>query len=176
MHLFRQIALIAVVTVSLPVVAADKDLSPYGTAKVNMHTFKTINRVYDVNYTNPQDLNGLAGFITNVDKQVKGKTVVVLHGPEIRVFAKENYEKYQGLVDKMAGLAKGGVDFRMCNNAMHGAGFEAKDIVGFVTIVPAGFAELIDLQSKGYQPIIATVTAVKDSRYIDHPELKPEAK
>ena len=176
MQLFRHIALVALVILSVPVVAADKDLSPYGTAKVDMHTFKEINRVYDVNYTDPQNLNGLAGFITNVNKVVPGKTIVVLHGPEIRVFAKENYEKYQGLVDKMAGLAKSGVDFRMCNNAMHGAGFEAKDIVGFVTIVPAGFAELIDLQSKGYQPIIATVTAVKDSRYIDHPELKPAAK
>jgi len=176
MQLFRHIALVALVILSVPVVAADKDLSPYGIAKVDMHTFKEINRVYDVNYTDPQNLNGLAGFITNVNKVVPGKTVVVLHGPEIRVFAKENYEKYQGLVDKMAGLAKSGVDFRMCNNAMHGAGFEAKDIVGFVTIVPAGFAELIDLQSKGYQPIIATVTAVKDSRYIDHPELKPAAK
>jgi len=176
MNLFRHLALIAIVTLSLPVAAADKDLSPYGDAKVDMHAFKEINRVYDVNYTNPQDLNALANFITNVNKVVPGKTVVVLHGPEIRVFAKENYEKYQGLVDKMAGLAKSGVDFRVCNNAMHGAGFEAKDLIGIVTVVPAGFAELIDLQSKGYQPIIATVTAVKDSRYLDHPELKPAAK
>ena len=176
MKLFRCFVVTLAALCSAPLLAAGKDISPYGTAKVNMHAFNTINRVYDVNYTNPQDLNGLAGFITNVNKVVKGKSVVVLHGPEIRVFAKENYEKYQGLVDKMAALAKDGVDFRMCNNAMHGAGFQATDIVGFVTIVPAGFAELIDLQSKGYQPIIATVTAVKDSRYLDHPELKPAAK
>ncbi|MBI3354232.1 MAG: DsrE family protein [Nitrospirae bacterium] len=174
MCLFGCLALIAVVTLCAPAYAADQDLSPYGTAKVNLHKYnKKINRVYDVNYIDPQHLNVLANFITNVNKEVEGESVVVLHGPEIRVFAKENYEKYQGIVDKMAGLAKSGVDFRMCNNAMHAAGFEAKDIVGFVTIIPAGFAELIDLESKGYQPIIAIVTPVKDSRYLDHPELKP---
>jgi uncharacterized protein len=176
MKLLRCFTLALTVVCSAPLLAADKDISPYGTAKVDMHKYPTINRVYDVNYVDVQHLNGLAGFITNVNKVVPGKTVVVLHGPEIRVFAKENYEKYQGLVDKMAGLAKSGVDFRMCNNAMHGAGFEAKDIVGFVTIVPAGFAELIDLQSKGYQLIVAIVTPVKDSRYLDHPELKPASK
>ena len=176
MKLFRCFAIALAALCSAPLLAADKDLSPYGTAKVDMHTYPTINRVYDVNYVDVQNLNGLANFITNVNKDVPGKSVVVLHGPEVRVFAKENYEKYQGLVDKMAGLAKSGVDFRVCNNAMHGAGFEAKDLIGIVTVVPAGFAELIDLQSKGYQPIIATVTAVKDSRYLDHPELKPAVK
>ncbi len=177
MNLFCRLAIIiSAVVLSAPVIAAEEDFTPYGTAKVDMHKYKSINRVYDVNYTDPQHLNGLANFITNVDKVVPGKSVVVLHGPEIRVFAKENYEKYQPLVDKMAALAKSGVDFRMCNNAMHAAGFESKDIVGFVTIIPAGFAEIIDLESKGYQPIIATVSPVKDSRYLDHPELKPAEK
>ena len=176
MKLFRCFAVSFAILCSAPLLAADKDLSPYGTAKVDMHKYPTINRVYDVNYVDVQNLNGLANFITNVNKDVPGKSVVVLHGPEVRVFAKENYEKYQGLVDKMAGLAKSGVDFRMCNNAMHAAGFEATDMVGFVTVVPAGFAELIDLESKGYQPIVAIVTPVKGSRYLDHPELKPEAK
>lgn len=176
MTLMRCFVVVATFAFCTTVTAADKDFTPYGTAKVNMHAYKSINRVYDVNYTDPQQLNGLANFITNVNKVVPGKSVVVLHGPEIRVFAKENYEKYQGLVDKMAALSKGGVDFRMCNNAMHAAGFESNDIVGFVTIVPAGFAEIIDLESKGYQPIIALVTPVKDSRYLDHPELKPVGK
>jgi len=172
MNMIRGVALLGLVCVSTGVLAASTDMSPYGTAKVDMHPYGEVNRVYDVNYTNVNDLNALANFITNVNKVVKGKSVVVLHGPEIRVFAKENYEKYQPLVDKMAGLSKNGVDFRMCNNAMHGAGFESTDIVGFVTVVPAGFAELIDLQAKGYQPIVAIATPVKDSRYLDHPELK----
>ena len=152
--------------------ASGDDESPYGTAKVDMHHYKKINRVWDVNYDDPQKLNGLYNFITNVQKVVPGKNVVVLHGPEIRVFAKENYLKYQAIVDKMAELSKDGVQFRMCNNAMHAAGFEAKDIDGFVTVIPAGFAEIISLEAQGYQPINPVVTAVKDSRYLDHPELK----
>jgi intracellular sulfur oxidation DsrE/DsrF family protein len=176
MKQLRCLAVVLVAACSTPLFAADKDLSPYGTAKVDLHKYGTVNRVYDVNYPEVQHLNGLAGFINNVNKVLPGKTVVVLHGPEIRVFAKENYEKYQGIVDKMAGLSKEGVEFRMCNNAMHGAGFEAKDIVGFVTVIPAGFAEIADLQAKGYQLILPTVTAVKDARYIDQPGRKPAAK
>jgi uncharacterized protein len=158
----------------LPAVA-DDNMTPFGDAKVNMHKYPKINRVYDVNYDDPKKLNALVGFIKNVNKVVPGKAVVVIHGAEIRAFAKENYEKYQAVIDQLAELSKEGVDFRMCNNAMHGAGFEAKDIDGFVTIIPAGFAEVIYLQHKGYKVIDASVTPVKDSRYLDHPEMKPKS-
>lgn len=150
-------------------VAAD-DLDPYGTAKVDMHKYPKINRVYDVNYDDPKKLNALVSFIKNVNAVVPGKAVVVLHGTEIRAFAKENYEKYQAVIDNLAALTKEGVEFRMCNNAMHAAGFKAEDIYGFVTVIPAGFAEIIYLQQKGYKVIDATATPVKDSRYLDHPK------
>jgi uncharacterized protein len=150
-------------------VTAD-ELAPYGTAKSDMHKYPEINRVYDVNYDDPKWLNALVGFIKNVNNVVPGKAVVVLHGTEIRAFAKENYEKYQGVIDNLAALSKAGVEFRMCNNAMHAAGFNAEDMHGFVTIIPAGFAEVIDLQHKGYAVIDASATAVKDSRLIDHPK------
>ncbi|MGV8933067.1 MAG: DsrE family protein [Gallionellaceae bacterium] len=155
--------------ISVIVLAAD-NTDVMSTAKVNLHKYPKINRVYDVNYDDPKKLNALVGFIKNVDKVVPGKTVVVLHGAEIRAFAKENYEKYQAVIDELAELSKGGVEFRMCNNAMHGAGFEAKDIDGFITIIPAGYAEVIYLQNKGYKVIDASATPVKDSRYLDHPK------
>ena len=154
---------------ALTALAAD-DLAPYGTAKENMHKYPKINRVYDVNYDDPKSLNSLVGFIKNVNNVVPGKAVVVLHGTEIRAFAKENYEKYQAVIDKLADLSKEGVDFRMCNNAMHAVGYNAEDMHGFITVIPAGFAEVIDLQHKGYAVIDATATAVKDSRFIDHPK------
>lgn len=154
--------------------AVADDMEPYGTAKVDMHKYPKINRVYDVNYDDPKKLNALVSFIKNVDAVVHGKAVVVLHGAEIRAFAKENYLKYQAVIDQLADLSKQGVEFRMCNNAMHSAGFEATDIVGFITVIPAGFAELIYLQQKGYQVINASVTPVAGSRYLDHPkEAKP---
>lgn len=98
--------------------------------------------------------------------------MVVTHGPELRAFAKENYEKYQAVVDKMAELSKEGVEFKMCNNAMRAAGFEATDMHGFVTVVPAGFPELVYWQSKGYQYVNPLPLSVKDVRYVEHPELK----
>lgn len=146
------------------------ELDPYGTAKIDMHKYPEINRVYDVNYDDPKKLNALVNFIKNVNGMVPGKAVVVFHGTEIRALAKENYEKYQGVVDQLADLAKQGVDFRMCNNAIQAAGFQATDMHGFITVIPAGFAELIALQKDGYKVIDATTMPVKDSRYIDHPK------
>lgn len=166
--------ILATVFSTMQASAVAVDMTPYGDAKVDMHKYGKINRVYDVSYDDPRKLGALINFIKNVNKVVPGKAVVVLHGAEIRGFAKENYEKYQGVIDQLADLSKQGVEFRMCHNAMHSAGFEAKDIVGFVTVIPAGFAEIIDLQQKGYKVIDASATPVKDSRYIDHPELKPQ--
>jgi intracellular sulfur oxidation DsrE/DsrF family protein len=148
------------------------DFAPYGTAKVDMHSMPIVNTVFDVNYENPQQLNTLYNFVKNTKKETKGKVVVVTHGPELRAFAKENYEKYQGIVDKMAELAKEGVEFKMCNNAMKAAGFSAEDMHGFVTIVPAGFPELAYYMDKGYQYINPLPLPVKDVRYLDQPQLR----
>lgn len=157
--------------VASPVLGGDA-LAPYGSAKVDMHEYPTINAVFDVNYDDPQGLNMLYAFVKNTSKPLKGKMVVVTHGPELRVFAKENYEKYQGIVDKMAQLAEMGVDFRMCNNAMRAAGYQAEDIHGFVTVVPAGFPEIAYLQSHGYAYINPIPLSPKDVRYLERPELK----
>jgi hypothetical protein len=154
------------------VFAADEPFSPYGTAKEDMHGFTRINTVFDVNYTDPAQLNLLYNYIKNTAKNLNGKVVVVTHGPEVRVFAKENYMKYQGVVDKMAELSKDGVEFRMCNNAMHSAGFVTADMHGFVTVVPAGYPELAYLQEQGYRFINPLPLPTKDVRYLDHPELK----
>jgi intracellular sulfur oxidation DsrE/DsrF family protein len=148
------------------------ELTPYGTAKVDMHKMPVTNTVFDVNYDDPQKLNTLYNFIKNTKKVTQGKVVVVTHGPELRAFAKENYEKYQGIVDKMAELAKEGVEFKMCNNAMKAAGFSAEDMHGFITVVPAGFPEIAYWEGKGYKYINPLPLSVKDVRYIDQPQLK----
>ncbi|WP_137919013.1 DsrE family protein [Hydrogenophaga sp. 2FB] len=152
--------------------ACAQEFAPYGTAKVDMHEYPTINAVFDLNYASMADLNIFYNFVNNTRTPLKGKMVVVTHGPELRVFAKENYEKYQGIVDKMAELAKNGVEFRMCSNAMRAAGFQPNDMHGFITVVPAGFPEIALLQSQGYQYINPIPLAVKDVRYLDQPQLK----
>lgn len=147
-------------------------LAPYGTARVDMHKMPVINTVFDVNYEDPQKLNTLYNFVKNTKRETRGQVVVVTHGPELRAFAKENYEKYQGIVDKMAELAQDGVQFKMCNNAMKAAGFDAEDMHGFITVVPAGFPELAYWQNKNYRYINPLPLPVKDVRYLDQPQLK----
>lgn len=134
-----------------PVTAtASDEFTPYGTAKVDMHEHPEINQVFDVNYDDPKSLNALYSFVKNTRAVVPGKTVVVTHGPELRAFAKENYDTYYGVMDRMAELSDMGVEFRMCNNALRAAGYEPEDMHGFVTVIPAGFPEIVMLQHEGY--------------------------
>ncbi len=149
-----------------------EEFAPYGTAKVDMHEYPTINAVFDLNYEDPQKINILYSFVKNTAKPLKGKMVVVTHGPEIRLFAKENYEKYEGIVSRMAELAADGVEFRMCNNALRAAGYKPEDMHGFITVVPAGFPEIAYLQSQGYSYINPIPLSPKDVRYLDQPQLK----
>lgn len=165
------LASLACALVAAPAIAAEQ-FSPYGTAKVDLHAMPPTDVVFDVNYADPNQLNILYGFIKNTVRETKGKVVVVTHGPELRAFAKENYEKYQGAVDRMAELAKEGVEFKMCNNALRAAGFAPEDMHGIVTVVPAGFAELVYWQSRGYQYINPIPLNVRDVRYLDQPQLK----
>lgn len=169
---FKEIAIAAAIAMVPAHHALAAELAPYGTAKVDMHKMPVTNTVFDVNYMDPQQLNTLYNFIKNTKRETNGKVIVVTHGPELRAFAKENYEKYQGIVDKMAELANDGVEFKMCNNAMKAAGFQAEDMHGFITVVPAGFPELAYWQSKGYEYINPLPYPVKDVRYLDQPQLK----
>ena len=154
--------------------AGATEFAPYGTAKVDMHPMPVTHTVFDVNYEDPQKLDVLYSFIRNTRRETRGEVIVVTHGPELRAFAKENYEKYQAVVDKMAELAKEGVQFKMCNNALRAAGFAPTDMHGFITVVPAGFAELVYWQAKGYQYVNPIPLSVRNVRYLDQPQLKKD--
>lgn len=154
--------------------ALAEEIAPYGTAKTHLHEYPFIDAVFDVNYEDPKDLNILHAFVKNTAKPLKGHMVVVTHGPELRAFAKENYIKYQGIMDKLAALAEAGVDFRMCNNALTAAGYEPQDMHGFVTVVPAGFPEIAYLQSRGYTYINPIPLSPRNVRYLERPELKKD--
>jgi intracellular sulfur oxidation DsrE/DsrF family protein len=153
-----------------PALAAE--FAPYGTARVDLRETLASDVLFDVNYAEPQQLNGLYNYIRNMQQATRGKVVVLTRGPELRVFAKENYLQYQDIVDKMAALAKEGVEFRMCGNAMKAAGFQADDMHGFVTVAAAGgFPELVYWMSKGHmlinQSVNPTPLPVRDARYLD---------
>src|SRR5690606_38333249 len=167
------VVLAALLCFAAPAVQAE-EFAPYGTAKVDMHDMPVTDVVFDVNYEDPKSLGILYNFIRNPHRETKGKVVVVTHGPELRAFAKENYEKYQAIVDQMADLASAGVEFKMCNNALRAAGYKPEDMHGFITVVPAGFPELVYWQSKGYQYINPLPYPVGGVRYLDQPRLKKD--
>ncbi|OOG22687.1 hypothetical protein B1C78_14660 [Thioalkalivibrio denitrificans] len=158
--------------VSLTPVFASDDFSPYGTATVDMKEYPVTNAVFDANYQDPNDLNLLYAFVNNTRVPLKGHMIVVTHGPELRAFAKENYVKYQAIVDRMAELAEEGVEFRMCRNALLAAGYAPDDFHGFITVVPAGFPELAYLQAQGYKYINPLPYSPLDVRYLDQPHLR----
>ena len=145
-------------------VSAKDMVAPYGTATVQTRPTSVLNTVFDVSYDDPQKLDLLYDFVRNTRKVTRGKVAIVTHGPELRAFAKENYTKYQLIVDKMAALAKEGVTFYMCSNAMKMAGYKPEDMDGFITVVPSGFAEIAYLEYKGYQYINPTPLSTRDIR------------
>ncbi|WP_341644870.1 DsrE family protein [Thauera sp. SDU_THAU2] len=168
--------LAAIIAAAAPPVLAE-EFAPYGSAKVDLRETLATDVVFDVNYAEPQQLHGLYNYIKNMQQATKGKAVVLTRGPELRVFAKENYMEYQDIVDRMAGLAKEGVEFRMCGNAMKAAGFQAEDMHGFITVAAAGgFPELVYWMGQGYKVINQAVNPaplpVRDARYLDQPELR----
>lgn len=148
------------VTCSVPAQAAD---APYGTAKFAPHSdidsLKELKVVWDFNFTDPKalgialgNLNSLLRTTTEIGPRGSGaiKIVVVSHGPEIVVFDKQNYGKYQDLVDRAASLANQGVRFEICRSAARAIGLTPEDFHGFVTVVPNGPYALAYWQSKGY--------------------------
>lgn len=144
---------------------ADEAFSPYGSAKEVMREYPEINQVFDVNYDDPSSLNALYSFVKSTRKFVPGKTIIVTHGPELRAFAKENFEKYYAVMDQMAELSEDGAEFRMCGQALRAAGFEPEDMHGFVTVIPSGFAEIVMLQADGYRyvnPTPLSVVGIRD--------------
>lgn len=50
----------------------------------------------------------------------------------------------------MKNLSDKGVVFAACRNAMKGNGMAEADLLGFVTVVPAGVVELAAKQAEGY--------------------------
>lgn len=69
--------------------------------------------------------------------------VVVLHGPEIEIFTRQNYRQYRDIVDLAAKLtALDVVDVRICETRMGLEGIEKADLMPFVGTVPFGPDEI----------------------------------
>ena len=73
----------------------------------------------------------------------------VLHGPEVKIFFKDNYEQYRSIVDLAAKLtAFNVVNVKVCRTRMRGMGERESTLVPFVGTVPYGPAEIKRLVDK----------------------------
>lgn len=154
---------ILLVVISVPSFAADKNQAPYGTATFSgyddVDSLKQLKAVWDWSFEDPQQvaisMNFLAALLRATQefgpKDVDPiKVVVVSHGPEVVIWAKQNYDKYKEIVDRAASFADQGVRFEVCRNDAAALGFKPEDLHGFVHVIPAGPYALTYWQNKGY--------------------------
>jgi len=152
--MLKRILIIAALVISQPLWAGSN--APWGGAKVLDIQYSKQKVVYDTAVSSVAALTSVldrASYLSVINgaDPFDNKIVIVLHGNEINFFATKNYAKYKDLMTRAQSLTVGGIiEFRMCQIAARGHGFEPKDIHGFVSMVPMGDAEIVRLQQEGY--------------------------
>ena len=133
-------ALLALVGVSLAVVASGERSSPAAGKKV-------LQAVVHVNFPDAaRQGHGLKN-IENILKAVKDARVqVVCHGMGISLLVKSKTKH----AAKVESLMKHGVRFVACENTMRQKGLTPADLLAGVTTVPSGAVEVIRKQQEGY--------------------------
>jgi len=133
-------------------VSAENSL--WGGAVAQDIEYKPQKVVYDVNVKTLGAMNGVldrASYLSKITgaDPFDSSIVLVLHGPEIEFFARENYQKYKELIHRAQSLVEGEtLKIRMCKLAAEGHGYKPNHIHGFIKVVPMGDAEIIRLQNE----------------------------
>jgi len=161
----------------MPPAAAAEEFSPYGTAKAGTRNYSPMKYVLESSTFEPAAVGDVFRIATQAlsNSPAGSQVTVVIIGPGIRIFAKENYEKYQAIVERAAELVRDkGVKIIYCGESMKGAGYAASDMHGLGEVVPGGYVEIADLVGKGYVNIRPSemLLRTKAVRYLEHPELK----
>ena len=76
---------------------------------------------------------------------------MVIHGPDIDLFKKDNYENNQQLIDLAARLdAYDVIDMKVCQRTMEMRGVEREEIPSFIESVPFAPTEIKERLNDGY--------------------------
>ncbi|WP_448587614.1 DsrE family protein [Thermocrinis sp.] len=129
--------------------------------------------VYELFLDHPEKLRVALGWISNVIFVLTNPPynfgledidiVVVSHGREIPVFAKENQGKYSDVVERLESLSFYGVKFKLCRMALVQLyGYSEKDIYPFVETVPSAITEIAHWQHMGYALLIPMVFEIRN--------------
>ena len=112
--------------------------------------------LFNVTLHTPQEIAGLLVRAEELAKTTRPDTrrtgiALVLHGPEIEIFAKKNYSRFQEMVEQAARLdAERIVEVKMCRTEMKILGIKEEDIPAFIELVPYGPDEEARLRRSGY--------------------------
>ncbi|MBW8369988.1 MAG: DsrE family protein [Thiobacillus sp.] len=152
--MLKRILILVALAISPPILADSH--APWGSAKVLDIAYSKQKVVYDTAVSSVAALTSVldrASYLSVINgaDPFDNKIVIVLHGNEIDYFATRNYPRHKALMDRAQSLSVGGIiEFRMCRIAAQSRGYAAKDIHGFVSMVPMGDAEIVRLQHEGY--------------------------
>lgn len=144
---------------------------PYGSSEFHvldgLNKIESMKVVFDFNFSDPKGVARALHPVSYMLKTVQNygpvsfepvDIIVVSHGSEVVVWAKQNYAQYKSIIDRAARLADIGVKFEVCIVAADALGYKPEDFHGFVRVVPLGSYALAYHHSQGYAIIPGAAT------------------
>lgn len=112
--------------------------------------------LFNVTLHTPEEIAGLLKRAEELTRTTHADTrgtgiALVLHGPEIAIFAKKNYAQFRKTVELAAHLDAGRIiEVKMCRTEMKILGIREEDVPDFIELVPYGPDEEMRLRRRGY--------------------------
>lgn len=112
--------------------------------------------LFSITLHTPEEIAGLLARAEELAKTRRADNArtgiaLVLHGPEIEMFAKKYYRRFRETVDQAARLdAERVIEVKMCRTEMKHLGIRDEDVPAFIEIVPYGPDEEKRLRQEGY--------------------------
>lgn len=129
---------------------------PAATSPATSLTTEQGRYLFNITLHTPQEITGLLARAEELTKTIRADTrrtgiALVLHGPEIEIFAKKNYSQFRTTVELAARLdAERIIEVKMCRTEMKILGIREEDIPDFIELVPYGPDEEMRLRRNGY--------------------------
>lgn len=142
--------------VAMPQSRAPAEPAPEPVPPVTSLTAEEGRYLLNVTLHTPEEIAGLLARAEELAKTMRADSrrtgiALVLHGPEIEIFAKRNYAHFQKTVDQAARLdAEHIIQIKMCRTEMRNRGIKEEEVPAFVEFVPYGPYEEKRLRRNGY--------------------------
>lgn len=144
--------------------------NPYGSSQFHvwpeLANAEDLKVAFDFNFNDPDGVERALYPVSFMIKTIQEygpvsferNIIVVSHGSEVVVWAKQNYARYKDIVDRAARLAEMGVKYEVCVVAASALGYEPQDFHSFIRVVPLGTYALAFHENRGYAVIPGAAT------------------